>query len=122
MNRRGAMRLAVVSIVSIVATAALMPLRANVAGAAVVPAGFAEQVVFSGLDQPTDLEFAPDGRVFVAQKGGRIQVFDSLSDPTPTLFADLSVNVHNQWDRGLLGMALADPDVYVLYTYDAPPG
>jgi len=118
-NRRRALRAAVVSLL---ATAALMPLRANVAGAVVLPPGFAEQVVFSGLNQPTELEFAPDGRVFVAQKGGRIVVFDNLADPTPTLFADLSVNVHDQWDRGLLGMALADPFVYVLYTYDAPPG
>ncbi|HEX2771958.1 MAG TPA: PQQ-dependent sugar dehydrogenase, partial [Micromonosporaceae bacterium] len=40
---------------------------------------------------------------------------------------DLSTKVHNQWDRGLLGLALApnfpaSPYVYVLYTYDAPPG
>ena len=46
--------------------------------------------------------------------------------PTPTMFADLRTNVHNFWDRGLLGMALdpnfpATPYVYVLYTYDARP-
>ena len=39
------------------------------------------------------------------------------------MFADLRTNVHNFWDRGLLGMALdpnfpAAPYVYVLYTYD----
>lgn len=59
----------------------------------------------------------------MAEKGGRVKVFDSLSDTTPTVFADLSTNVHNFWDRGLLGMTLApnfpsDPYVYVLYTYD----
>ena len=52
-----------------------------------------------------------------------IKVFDSLTDTSPTVFADLNANVHNFWDRGLLGMALApnfpaDPSVYVLYTYD----
>ena len=52
-----------------------------------------------------------------------IKVFDSLTDPSPDVFADLNVNVYNFWDRGLLGMALApnfptDPFVYVLYTYD----
>src|SRR5688500_16218638 len=97
------------------------------ASAVALPSGFQEQVVFSGLSSPVDLEFAPDGRVFVAEKGGRIKVFDDLADTTPTVFADLSANVHNQWDRGLLGLALppnfpADPYVYVLYTYDAPPG
>jgi glucose/arabinose dehydrogenase/PKD repeat protein len=97
------------------------------AAAAVLPAGFREQIVLTGLDQPMNIELAADGRVFVAEKAGRIKVFDSIADPTPTLFADLSINVHNQNDRGLLGLALhpdfpTDPSVYVLYTYDAPPG
>jgi glucose/arabinose dehydrogenase/PKD repeat protein len=92
------------------------------AGAA-LPAGFQESVVFSGLDHPTAVRFSPDGRIFVAEKNGRIKVFDNLADTTPTLFADLSTNVYNFWDRGLLGLAL-DPDfpvqpyVYVLYAYD----
>ncbi|HZM76008.1 MAG TPA: PQQ-dependent sugar dehydrogenase [Candidatus Limnocylindrales bacterium] len=97
------------------------------AQAAVLPAGFAEQIVFSGLSEPTNIEFANDGRIFVAEKGGVVKYFDNLADTTPTVFANLSANVHNQWDRGLLGMALApnfptDPWVYLLYTYDAPPG
>jgi glucose/arabinose dehydrogenase/PKD repeat protein len=112
---------------SLLVAGTLVPLRAPTAAAVVAPQGFAEQIVYSGLTQPTDLEFSPDGRVFVAEKSGRIKVFDDLSDTTPTLFADLSTNVHNSWDRGLLGLALppnfpASPWVYVLYTYDAPPG
>jgi glucose/arabinose dehydrogenase len=52
-----------------------------------------------------------------------IKVFDSLTDTTPVVFADLNVNVYNFWDRGLLGLALhpnfpTNPSVYVLYTYD----
>ena len=93
------------------------------ASAATLPPGFQEQIVFSGLTNPTAVRFAPDGRVFVAEKSGLIKVFDSLTDTTPTVFADLNVNVYNFWDRGLLGLALdpnfpADPYVYVLYTYD----
>ena len=93
------------------------------ASAATYPPGFSEQVVFSGLSNPTAVRFASDGRVFVAEKNGRIKVFDSLTDATATVFADLNVNVYNFWDRGLLGLALApnfpaDPYVYVLYTYD----
>jgi glucose/arabinose dehydrogenase len=85
--------------------------------------GFSESTVFSGLTNPTVVRFASDGRVFVAEKRGVIKVFDSLTDTTPTVFADLNVNVYNFWDRGLLGMTLApnfpaDPYVYVLYTYD----
>src|SRR6266511_2294133 len=107
--------------------AVLMPLASGRGEAATLPSGFQEQIVFSGLTQPTNIEFAPDGRVFVAQKNGVIKIYDNLADPTPDVFADLSVAVHNQWDRGLLGLALApnfptSPWVYVLYTYDAPLG
>jgi glucose/arabinose dehydrogenase len=95
--------------------------------AVTLPAGFQETVVFSGLTNPTAVRFASDGRVFVAEKSGIIKVFDSLTDTTPTVFADLRTEVHNFWDRGLLGLALdpnfpKSPYVYVLYTYDAPIG
>ena len=60
---------------------------------AVLPSGFQETVVFSGLTNPTVVRFSPDGRVFVAEKSGLIKVFDNLTDPTPTVFADLSTNV-----------------------------
>ncbi|MDR7276382.1 PQQ-dependent sugar dehydrogenase [Catenuloplanes atrovinosus] len=101
--------------------------RALPTSAEALPAGFREQTVLTGLSQPMNIEFAADGRVFVAEKAGRIKVFDSIADTTPTIYADLSTNVHNQNDRGLLGLALhpdfpAVPDVFVLYTYDAPPG
>jgi glucose/arabinose dehydrogenase len=94
---------------------------------ATLPANFQESVVFSGLDRPTAVRFASDGRVFVAEKRGLIKVFDNLSDTTPTVFADLRTNTHDFWDRGMLGLALdpnfpTAPYVYVSYTYDAPPG
>jgi glucose/arabinose dehydrogenase len=88
-----------------------------------LPSGFQDEVVFSGLEEPTALRFAPDGRIFVAEKTGRILVYDSLADKTPTVFADLRTEVYDSGDRGILGLAL-DPDfparpyVYALYTYD----
>lgn len=95
--------------------------------AATLPQGFQQTTVFSGLDKPTDIQFATDGRIFIAEKGGKIKIFDSLTDTTPTIFADLETNVHNFWDRGLLGLALdpafpTEPYVYALYTYDADFG
>jgi glucose/arabinose dehydrogenase len=100
--------------------------RAQAAGMT-LPTGFQNQVVFSGLTEPTKVVFSPDGRVFVAEKSGKIKVFDSLTSTTPTLFADLSNEVYDYQDRGLLGLALppsfpADPHVYVLYSMDAPIG
>ena len=91
-----------------------------------LPERFHEEVVLSGLTQPTAVRFSPDGQVFVAEKSGLIKVFSDLDDPTPTTFADLRTEVHNFWDRGLLGLALdpgfpAEPYVYVLYTYDFDP-
>jgi glucose/arabinose dehydrogenase len=92
-----------------------------------LPYGFQESVAFSGLTNPTTLRFASNGKVFVAEKSGVILVYDGLDDTTPTTFADLSTEVDDYWDRGLLGLALdpnfpASPYVYVLYTYDAPLG
>lgn len=97
------------------------------AHAVTLPLQFHESTAIGGLDYPTAVRFAADGRVFVAEKSGVINVFSSLSDRTPTVFADLSTNVYNYWDRGLLGLALApdfpaDPYVYVSYTHDADIG
>ncbi len=94
---------------------------------AVVPAGFQESTALSGLTNPTKVRFTPDGHVLVAEKSGVIKYFATLTS-SAAVFADLSTNVHNFWDRGLLGMAI-DPDwsdpsrrfVYVLYTYDRNP-
>jgi glucose/arabinose dehydrogenase len=107
-----------------------LALRAQTrAFAATAPPGFTDSTVWSGLDLPTAIAFAPDGRVFVAEKRGVIKVFSSRSATQPTVFADLSTKVNSFSDRGLLGLA-TDPllgqtghdFVYVLYTYDAPAG
>ena len=100
---------------------------ATSAAAQTLQAGFQQGAVFTGLTQPTAVKFASDGRVFVAEKSGLIKVFDNLADTTPTVFADLRTNVHNFWDRGLLGLELhpnfpSTPYVYVLYALDAPIG
>ncbi len=89
---------------------------------------FSNTTLFNNLDNPTAVEFSPDGRVFVAEKRGIIKVFDDLTDTTPTIFADLRTKVHNYWDRGLLGIALdpafttGRPYIYITYTYDGDIG
>jgi glucose/arabinose dehydrogenase len=106
---------------------ALALAAAGSAHAATLPSNFRERIVFSGLTNPTAVRFAADGRVFVAEKSGLVKVFSNLDDTTPTTFADLRTQVHNFWDRGLLGLALdpnfpANPYVYLLYTHDAAIG
>ena len=91
--------------------------------AAVLPDGFQETVVLEGLTQPTAVRFAPDGRIFVSEKSGVVKVFDGLGDPLPDVLTDLSTNVHDFWDRGLLSLAVdsefpTEPYVYLLYTFD----
>ena len=67
--------------------AALLTVLAPTAQAvATLPQGFADETVWSGLTNPVNIEFAPDGTVFVAEKGGEIKVFDSASDATPSAF------------------------------------
>ena len=78
--------------------------------------------MFSGLVQPTGVEFASDGRVFVAEKSGIIGLRQPPSrrrrrSPTCGRRAQLL-------GPRLLGLALdrafpEHPYVYVLYTYDA---
>ena len=97
------------------------------AAVAAVPTGFADSIAFSGLALPTAIAFAPGGKVFVGEKRGTVQVFDSFSDPSPTQVVNLQPAVHHFWDRGLLGLAV-DPGfgagrnfIYVLYTHDHNP-
>jgi glucose/arabinose dehydrogenase len=108
------------------ASACLLGTISSPVHATTLPPGFTDSTVFSGLTQPTGVRFSPDGRVFVIEKSGLVKVFASLSATTPTVFADLRTNVHNFWDRGLLGLELhpnfpTTPSVYVLYTYDHDP-
>jgi glucose/arabinose dehydrogenase/PKD repeat protein len=87
-----------------------------------LPAGFQQRAVLTGLQLPTAVRFAPDGRfVFVAEKRGTIQAFEGLEDTTPTEVINLRREVFNDAERGLLGLEV-DPEfpvrpfLYALYT------
>src|SRR5258706_5858018 len=71
---------------------------------------------------PSALAVAPDGRIFVGEKGGRVYIVQNgskLAQP----FIDLSSEVLSNFDRGLMGIAL-DPNfalngfVYFAYVTD----
>jgi glucose/arabinose dehydrogenase len=101
-----------------------LALAAPTTKAADLPAGFQDKKVLEDLYEPSTFRFAPDGRVFVAERPGKILVFQGLEDSSPTVFADLRTKVFDRHDRGLLGLALdprfgeGRPYVYALYTYD----
>ncbi|MGE3165475.1 MAG: PQQ-dependent sugar dehydrogenase [Planctomycetota bacterium] len=84
-----------------------------------VPPGFAIETIAMGLDQPIALAFAPDGRVYVAERTrGAVRVIvDGRLQAEPVL----EVTVSSSGERGLLGLAL-DPNfarnswLYVLFT------
>jgi glucose/arabinose dehydrogenase len=104
-------------------TFALVSACAAAAAPTDLPPGFQDEVALSHLRDPTNFKFAPDGRIFVAQKSGKIVVFENLSDQTPEVFANLSKEVYDNSDHGLLGLALdpafpLKPYVYALYSYD----
>jgi len=117
----------IVLVITLAINVLVATLRTSSSRAATLAPGFRETIVWSGLTQPTAIAFASDGRVFVAEKRGVVKVFDSLTDTTADVFADLRTQVHNYWDRGMLGLALdpafpARPYVYVLYAHDAVIG
>ncbi len=95
--------------------------------AGALPTGFVSSIVIRNLMMPVNFEFAPDGRIFVAERAGLIKVFDSIDDPKPDIFADLRGRVFTNDGRALLGLALdprwsTKPFVYVLYAMDGPIG
>ncbi len=95
--------------------------------AASLPQGYEATPVFTGLQHPTNVRFAGDGRVFVSEQSGEVLEYDGLSDPAPTVVTDIRTDVYDDNELGLLGMALdprfpARPFLYLLYSYDAPPG
>jgi glucose/arabinose dehydrogenase len=108
------------ALLAMLVVAVLLPAGAR--AATVLPPGFSDSTVWRGMDAPTALRFARDGRVFVAGKGGLVYVFDRVDDTTPSIYADLRTHVHHGWDRGMLGLAVdAAGRVFVAYTYDKDP-
>ncbi len=93
-------------------------------GAINLPYGFISEIVTEGMNLPTSFALAPDGRIFVAEKAGRVRVIKE-GQLLETPFVDLSGEVNDAADRGLMGIAVhpkwpASPYLYVAYVYDPP--
>ena len=88
-----------------------------------LPPGFTAATVVSGLGSSTAMAFAPDGRLFVLEQGGNVELVRSDG----TTWTALHLNVDSQGERGLLGIAF-DPNfstnhfVYLYYTNPNPGG
>ncbi len=87
--------------------------------------GFAQDVsieIFKdGFNSPLSLQHANDTRLFVVEKGGRIQIIQENGTVNQTPFLDISSLVSTSGEQGLLGLAF-HPDYgnngyfYVNYT------
>jgi glucose/arabinose dehydrogenase len=84
--------------------------------------GFVNEKIIAGFSSPMGFAYAPDGRIFVWEKGGKVKIVKN-GQILATPFLDISSHVNHATDRGLIGMAL-DPDfssngyVYLSYVYE----
>ena len=86
-----------------------------------LPLGFQEDLIVYGLRDPVNAEYAPDGRLFILEKEGRIRIFKNgqlLAQPF------LKLSVSSLYERGLLGFAF-DPNFnsnHYVYIYRTAEG
>ena len=84
---------------------------------------FRVEVVATNLEIPWSLAFTPDGRLFFAERPGRVRIIENgsvLAEPALTLD-----DVFARGEAGLLGLALhprfdENGYVYLVYTVDRP--
>lgn len=89
-----------------------------------LPPGFGVETVANGLQRPTDMAFASNGTIYVAEMAGRIRTITN-GNVAAQPFIDMTPQVNLSSNRGLLGMALHPdfpntPYIYVSYAYDPP--
>jgi glucose/arabinose dehydrogenase len=107
---------------AIVPVLAVLAGLAGTASAATYPASFEERTIVSGLTMPTAVDWTPDGRVVIVEKGGKMKVAASAATTASTVL-DLSAQVNEFGDRGMLGVAVdssfaSNHYVYLLFTYE----
>jgi len=89
---------------------------------------FQNDILATGFNLPTNIEFLPDGRMLVAEIAGTIKVLPppyTTPDPTPFLELHLNIPGYAGLQQGIMDVAL-DPGFlgnhyyYVFYTKDNP--
>ena len=103
-------------LVAVVLVPVLLP--AVPAQAATPPPGHTDRTVVSGLNNPTAMAVAPDGRVFIAEQGGAVRIVKNGA-LLPNAFVNLTVD--SSGERGAIGITLhpnfpSAPYLYVHYT------
>lgn len=87
------------------------------------PDNFTDETFGGSWNFPVGLVFDQTGRAFVWEKEGKVYIVDTLGNRLPNPLIDISEEVLDWWDHGLLGFAL-DPDFlqngyfYLLYAVD----
>jgi glucose/arabinose dehydrogenase len=100
--------------------------------AATLPNGFDEIAVTGSITRATAMEFSPDGRLFVLEQDGTIEVYEGFGArpwtqvaPQRNFLHSTPLTVNANGERGLLGIAF-DPNfhnnrfVYIYYTATTP--
>src|SRR5215210_1564236 len=82
------------------------PAAARAPASARLPAGFSQRTVVRQLPRPTDMVFAPDGRLFITLKSGVLRV--RRTNGSMATLLNFSRKVNDAGERGLLGVAV-DP-------------
>ncbi len=90
------------------------------------PDGVEVTVVAEGLEVIWGMEFAPDGRLFLTERPGRVRVVDAEGRLHPEPWLHLP-EVADEGEGGLMGLALhpefpGEPWVYLMYTADTDEG
>jgi glucose/arabinose dehydrogenase len=95
------------------------------------PNGLHDEIVVDGLDSPTDVAFAPDGRLFVAERAGRVRVVrqPSASARQANAIAEPAIALADTVGAGVQLLAIAlDPafqrthHLFAIYTAPTPSG
>src|SRR4051794_39221792 len=93
---------------AVAAACCALPVSAAQATTYADPSFNEEAIVDPGtgqLDTPVQVAWAPDGRMFIAEKAGRVRV-QTRGQGAPATILDLKDQVNSSGDRGLLGVAI----------------
>ncbi len=78
-------------------------------------------LVTNSLDEPTELEMLPDGRIIFTERKGAVKLYLPKEERVKVL---AQIDVHTEFEDGLMGIA-KDPDFYhnqYIYMYYSPAG